>query len=267
MSMNLNENYGDQLFCQEMADEMYRLDLISQTYDFISQRQLSALMVKRGLSCLDIGSGNGSLAEWLTKQDNVTEVIALDRFTHSLEKRLAGVGKLKIVQHDLNNDDFSGEFDIINIRFVLMHLRNRVNILNKISEWLKPGGWLIVSDIIDISPNGLENQLYRKVMLAMWDVLINTIGTDKLWSHSLTTHLHQLHLQNISNEIFLPSINKNSPMAKFWYLTWRAMHERLIKMSDLNEATLASAEMQLADGDMITLSPGMMTCIGQKKSL
>jgi hypothetical protein len=104
-------------------------------------------------------------------------------------------------------------------------------------------------------------------MLAMWEVLINTIGTDKFWSHSLTTHFQRLNLQNISNEIFLPSINKNSSMAKFWYLTWRAMHARLIEMSDINEATLASAEMQLADGVMITLSPGMMTCIGQKKSL
>lgn len=264
MNTKLNENYGDKIFCQEMADEMYRLELVSKTYDFISQRQISSLITQPGTRCLDIGSGSGSMAEWLSKQANVKEVTALDRFVHLLESKLSVSEKLHIVQHDLNDDDYSGEFDVINIRFVLMHLRDRQSLLKKISKWLKPGGWLIVSDIIDISPAEVDDPLYRKIMSTMWQVLINSIGTDKNWSHQLNSQFQSLGLKNITNEIYLPPISKGSPMAEFWYLTWRAMHDRLLEMSDLDDRTLTDAENRLIQGKMVALSPGMMTCMGQK---
>lgn len=262
--MKLNENYGDKIFCQEMADEMYRLDLVSKTYDFISQRQISALITQPGTRCLDIGSGSGSMAEWLSIQPNVKEVIALDRFVHLLETRLPVTDKLQIVQHDLNDDDYFGEFDLINVRFVLMHLRDREHLLKKISTWLKPGGWLIVSDIIQVSLQEVDDPLYRKVMSAMWQALINSIGTDKYWSHELNSQFQSLGLKNITIEAYMPPVSKGSPMAEFWCLTWRAMHDRLLEISDLDDRTLTEAENRLIQGSMIALSPGMMTCIGQK---
>lgn len=265
MGTKLNENYGDKIFCQEMDDEMHRLELVSETYDFISQHQISALITQPDMRCLDIGSGSGSMAEWLSKQPNVKEVVALDRFTHLLEARLPVSEKLHIVQHDLNDDNYFGEFDLINIRFVLMHLRDRANLLKKISAWLKPGGWLVVSDIIAISPDEVDDHLYRKIMSAMWLVLNNSIGTDKYWSHELKSQFQSLGLSNITNEVYLPAVSKGSPMAEFWCLTWRAMHERLLEMSDLDDQTLTDAENSLIQGEMLALSPGMMVCIGQKQ--
>ncbi|WP_019211974.1 class I SAM-dependent methyltransferase [Yersinia massiliensis] len=262
--MSQDENYGDTLFCQEIADEMYRLELVSKTYDFISQRQISTLITQPDMRCLDIGSGTGSMAKWLSEQPKVKEVVALDRFVNLLEKKLTISEKLHIVQHDLNSDDYTGEFDLINIRFVLMHLRDREKILNKISSWLKPSGWLIVSDVIDLSPEEVDDPLYRKIMSTMWQVLIDSIGTDKNWSHKLNLQFQYLGYRNITNEVYLPPISKDSPMAEFWCLTWRAMHDRLLEMSDLDERTLTDAENRLIQGEMVALSPGMMTCIGQK---
>lgn len=264
MNSKLNENYGDNIFCQEQADEMYRLQLVAETYDFISQRQLSALLTHPDLRCLDIGSGSGSIAEWLTKQSNVKEVVALDRFTHLLEERIGGLDKLQIVQHDLNNDDFTGNFDIINIRFVLMHLRNRNDILKKVITWLNPGGWIVVSDIFDFPQNELNDPLYQKIMSTMWQVLIRTIGTDRNWSITINSKLKSFGLRNINNEVYLPNVSKGSPMAEFWSLTWHAMRAPLLEMSDLSESILADAENRLRQGDMVALSPGIMTCIGQK---
>lgn len=265
MNTERNENYGDKIFCQEMADEMYRLELVSKTYDFISQRQISALLTQPSMRCLDIGAGSGSIVDWLSKQPNVKEIIALDRFIGLLETKLPVSEKLQIVQFDLNDDkDDLGEFDLINVRFVLMHLRDRKNILKKISRWLKPNGWLVVSDIIDISPETVDDPLYRKVMSVMWQVLINSIGTDKNWSQTLNAQFQSLGFKNLTNEVYLPPVSEGSPMAEFWYLTWRAMHDRLLEMSDLDELTLTRAENQLIQGKMVALSPGMMTCIGQK---
>lgn len=264
MNKIIKEAYGDNLFCQEIDDEMHRLDLVSQAYDFMTRRQLASVMYKSDLQCLDIGSGNGSVALWLTQQDRVSEVTALDRFTHALKVRLNGLEKLRIIESDLNDDNFSGQFDIINVRFVLMHLRNRDQILKKITSWLKPGGWLVVSDIIDLSPNRLDDELYRNIMSVMWNVLIETIGTDKNWSLSLSEHYRSLELQNIKQEIYLPPVNEGAPMAEFWALTWRAMHDRLISFGKIEESTLTEVEKKLLRGEILALSPGMMTCTGQK---
>jgi 2-polyprenyl-3-methyl-5-hydroxy-6-metoxy-1,4-benzoquinol methylase len=264
MNAKLNENYGDKIFSQEMADEMNRLTLISETYDFMSQRQISALIAQPGTRCLDIGSGTGSMAEWLSIQPNVKEVVALDRFVHFLEARLSVSERLHIVQHDLNDDDYYGEFDLIHIRFVLMHLRNRENLLKKISTWLKPGGWLVVSDFIHVSLQEVDDPLFLKVISAMWQALINSIGTDKYWSHELNSQFQSLGLKNISTEVYLPSISKGAPMAEFWCLTWRSMRDRLLEISELDDQTLTVAENRLIQDGMNALSPGMMTCIGQK---
>ncbi len=264
MNKTIKEAYGDNLFCQEIDDEMHRLDLVSQTYDFMTRRQLAGVMYKSDLQCLDIGSGNGSVALWLTQQDSVSEVIALDRFTQTLKVRLNGLKKLRIIESDLNDNNFSGQFDIINVRFVLMHLRNRNQILKKIISWLKPGGWLVVSDIIDISPECLDDEHYRKIMSVMWKVLIETLGTDKNWSVSLSEHYRSLGLQNIKQEIYLPPVNEGAPMAEFWALTWRAMHDRLISYGEVEESILTDVEKKLLRGEILALSPGMMTCTGQK---
>ncbi|TQI80519.1 methyltransferase family protein [Serratia fonticola] len=262
--MKLNENYGDRIFCHEMADEMHRLTLISNAYDFISQRQISALITQPGTRCLDIGSGTGSIAEWLSMQPNVQEVVALDRFVHLLERRLTVSQRLQIVQHDLNDDDYYGEFDLIHIRFVLMHLRNREDLLKKISKWLKPGGWLVVSDSIHISLQEIDDPLFQKVMSTMWQALINSIGSDEYWSHELQSQFQSLGLKNISVEAYLPSVGKGTPMAEFWCLTWQAMRDRMLETGDLDDKTLKAAEKRLMQEGMIALSSGMMTCIGQK---
>lgn len=263
--MSPTENYGDEVFCQEMADEMYRLELVSKTYDFVSQRQIKSLNLKENCRCLDIGSGSGSMAAWLAKQPGISEVIALDRYVSLLKTRLQTSSRLKIIQLDINDDDNSlDQFDFINVRFVFMHLRQRAELLKKIAGWVKPGGWLVVSDIIDISPEQADDPLYHKVMSTMWNVLIETIGTDKNWSHSLNNRFKTLGFTDIQSEVYLPSVGKGSLMAEFWYLTWKQIHDRLIEMGDLDDETLTKAEKALIHGDVVALSPGMFTCIGRK---
>lgn len=259
------ENYG-KVFNLNKVDEMYRIDLVSQTYDFISRQQLKSLNLNKDARCVDIGAGTGSMALWLSDQPEYAngEIIAMDRFVKMLKKRVVPSHNLKIIQHDITNNEYFGQFDLVNIRFVLMHLKDRVEILNKISSWVKPGGWLVVSDIIDLTTKQSDNPLYKSVMTTMWDTLIKTIGTDKDWCHTLISQFKSLGFNNIKNEVYLPPISKNSPMSEFWYLTWKDLHKSLIEVGNLEPDILEQAENDLINGEVTALSPGMYTCMGQK---
>ncbi|MCD8029555.1 MAG: class I SAM-dependent methyltransferase [Bacteroides sp.] len=266
--MNSNTTYGDEIFCQDRTDEMYRLELVSKTYDFISQQQLNSLPLPSDARCIDIGSGTGSIVAWLSQHPGLKdgEIVAMDQYVNLLKERLPESDNIKIIQHDITCDDPSlvGQFDLVNIRFVLMHLRERAEILKRITSWVKPGGWLVISDIIDLTPPEMEDHLYQYIMSVMWDVLINFLGTDKNWSRSLQSRFKELGLQHIRSEIYLPPISKGAPMSEFWYLTWQEMRDHLIGAGRLTPAVLEQAQKALLNGEAGTLSPGMLTCIGQK---
>ncbi|MCC8142996.1 MAG: hypothetical protein LUD02_08865 [Tannerellaceae bacterium] len=98
----------------------------------------------------------------------------------------------------------------------------------------------------------------------MWDVLIHTISTDKNWSHSLSARFESLGYENIRKEIYYPAISQGLPMSEFWYLTWKEIQERLIEVGKLQPDVLEKAGKALLYGKVSDISPGMLTCIGQK---
>src|ERR1700760_3480307 len=49
---------------------------------------------------------------------------------------------LDIRSHDLP----PGEFDLVHARLVLEHLPDRTNILRKLAQKLRPGGWIVIED-------------------------------------------------------------------------------------------------------------------------
>lgn len=214
----MKENYGQRVFRQDTLEEMHRLELVSKTYDFLTEKQLSQIITRPGMRCLDIGSGSGSMVKWMSEQPNVSEVVAVDHLVDLLEEIFIHSDKVKIIKHDINEVMDIDKFDVINIRFVLMHLRDRKRILKDISKLLKKGGWLVVSDIT-VPLEDPEEPLFHQVMSVMWDVLIDSIGTDIHWSKSLKSQFNSLGMVNIKEEVFFPPISGDAPMSEFWYLT------------------------------------------------
>lgn len=260
----MKEKYGQHVFRQDNIKEIHRLELVSKTYDFFSKRQLSKIISRPGMRCLDIGSGSGSMVEWMAEQPNVCEVVAVDHLVELLKEKFIDSDKIKVIQHDINEVLDIEKFDVITVRFVLMHLRERKRILKEISKLLKPGGWLVVSDIIAPSEDP-EEPLFHQLMSVMWGVLNNSIGTDVNWSRSLKSQFKLLGINNIKEEVFFPPISGDAPMSEFWYLTLNDLRNYILQGSILEEHVLDEVLTKLKNGELITLSPGMLTCIGQSR--
>jgi trans-aconitate methyltransferase len=259
------ESYGDNLFNQDRHEEAERLRQLALAFDAPTCMRLKMQLPSRGARCLDVGAGTGRVSIWLARQPELVEgeVVALDRDVRLLEQIEDVLPNLRIVQRDITIDDDSlGLFDVVHARFVLMHLRDRIALLSRLASWLKPGGWLVLSDYIDHSAPQASFAPYREVMDAMWVSLKQSIGTEIEWAHSLPHRLRDAGLQDIGSEVYMPSVDSRSPAAAFWRLTWRQMRERLLAVGTVDADVLRQAEDALIRDDFFEFSPGMLTAWG-----
>ncbi|MBS0265135.1 MAG: class I SAM-dependent methyltransferase [Planctomycetes bacterium] len=135
-------------FASQTADalERERLTALETVLDPRSTRQLAALGVSSGWSCLDVGAGGGSLTRWLAERVGPTgRVVAVDldpRFLMSLDLPHVEVRRLDVTRDSLEES----RFDLVHCRFLLAHLPEPLAVINRLKSALKVGGWLMIEE-------------------------------------------------------------------------------------------------------------------------
>src|SRR5580704_5981809 len=119
---------------------------LESTFDPSTIRYLSGVGVTDGWVCWEIGAGAGSIARWLAERVGPTgSVLATDidpRFIPASQ-----MGQLEVVRHDVTTDAIpAARYDLIHARLVLSHLPQRLDALVRLSQALRPGGWLVIED-------------------------------------------------------------------------------------------------------------------------
>jgi SAM-dependent methyltransferase len=122
------------------------LSLLQGLLDPLTVRRLEGVGVRPGWRALEVGAGRGSIASWLA--DRVGEgvrVVATDIDTALLEEH--GDDRIEVLRHDVLVDDFaSGSFDLVHCRALLVHLCDPDRALERMADWLKPGGVLVAEE-------------------------------------------------------------------------------------------------------------------------
>ena len=102
--------------------ELNRLRILEGVFDPATIRHLEVLRVTEGWNCLDVGTGAGSVAQWLAAcVGSKGKVVATDidpRFVRRLS-----VPNLEISQPDILKDDLeTSQYELVHCRALLMHL-------------------------------------------------------------------------------------------------------------------------------------------------
>ncbi len=123
--------------------------------DLNKTRDLEAVSLRQTLSnidftsCLEVGCGTGKNTEWLAA--NAKEVVAIDLSEEMLNKARDKTykGSVSFLQFDMNETwDFTNrQFDVVVFSLVLEHIKDIDNIFNKVSEKIKPGGYLYIGEL------------------------------------------------------------------------------------------------------------------------
>ncbi|MCP4657105.1 MAG: methyltransferase domain-containing protein [bacterium] len=193
------------LLDQEWEEARQRLSLQEQVLDPATIGYLERIGVAEGWHCLEIGGGGGSIAAWLClRVGSAGRVVATDlkpRFLKALE-----FPQLEVLEHDIVTDDLeSGAFDLVHLREVLIHIPEREAVLRKLTQAVKPGGWLLAEET-DVSTDSPEptspepmRQLYRKVVEAIYSFLGDR-GLDLTFGARLFGFLRSLDLEHLHAE-------------------------------------------------------------------
>lgn len=101
--------------------------------------------VEDGMSILDLGCGWGSLTLWLAEHFPAARITAVSNSKSQREFILGrcaarGIGRVEVLQSDVNHFDPGRRFDRVISIEMFEHVRNWTLLLNRVRDWLEPGG-------------------------------------------------------------------------------------------------------------------------------
>ncbi len=185
--------------------ERKRLQLLREVMDPITHRHLKRLELRPGWRCLDVGAGDGSIAEWMVDRVKPEgRVVATDIDPRFLED-VSGP-HLEVRQHDVLEDELEHEsYDLVHCRTLLMHLNDPEAALEKMVRALKPGGWLLAEET-DYRSFGAADPDHRlstgfdRILGQMFDLLLQAGVTDAFYGRRLRGVVEEYPWRSLGNE-------------------------------------------------------------------
>lgn len=241
--------------------ERERLAGIESLWDAGTIRQMEALGVGQGWTCLEVGGGGGAVVEWLCRRAD--RVVATDLDTRFLE--VIEAPNLDVRRHDIAADELPDErFDLVHARLVLEHLPGRDSALERMASLVAPGGWLLIEDY-DWSSYGVEprSELGERAAEAVLSFMEEVAGFDRSYGRRLVGELRRVGLQEVEAEGRLRLIDPRSPGADFYRLSLAALRDPLAEQGRLAAQDTDAVLAMLEDRDATIISPVMVAARGR----
>ena len=193
-----------------------QVDYLSTVFDPITTGFLADLDVRRGARCLELGAGSGSIARWLAEQVGPQgQVVAVDKDIEQLELP----PQVEVHRHDIRDGlPVDGPFDLIHARLLLLHLPDRLRVLQELVDVLAPGGWLVLGDSPDrpqevlAAPRPADAELAdRLVHIAL--VCGEAAGLSLQWAYDAEREMVAAGLEDIRGSEYSPLMRGGDPCA------------------------------------------------------
>ena len=258
------ELYGDALFAHDHDLEAVRLDAMARMHDPATRARLSAI-VRPGMRCLDVGAGLGRISGWLAEHAAPGEVTALDKDIHLLNALPDVFPTVQVIAADITDESLDfGKFDLVHSRMLLMHLRERVEIFTKLTDWVAPGGWIVLADGVESTMTSAPESPFRKLMERHWRTLERSIGTDRAWALRYPELLREAGFVDIGVEMYQPPITSTSPAGRFWSLNFGHLRDRILADGLIDEELFEAGVNAMHEPGFADLSMGLVTAWARK---
>ena len=248
------------------AVEYKRLDLMSKILDPWTRDYLIGLGAGEGWHCLELGGGNGSIAEWLAAKVGASgTVTAIDINPVLLE--LLPAQNLSVRQMDLRTVELGSEsYDLVTCRALLHQIGEYApQVLVRMAEAVKPGGWLMIQEPdFHLAPT-TEPEVWART----WEGLIewgHASGVDWLIGRKLPSMVAALGIGHPQAKTDVQNIRGRDRGALYFQLFFAEVRDRLIAGGHLDAATIDAATALLDDPDYWTQC-WMMTAVWVRKPL
>ena len=151
-----------------------RFATLATLYDEVTRRHLDRFGIGAGWNCLEVGAGGGSVAGFMSERVGPAgHVVATDINIDWMAGSLPANVELR--RHDIGIDPLPERaFDIVHARAVLTFVPERQSALTRMVAALKPGGWLLVEELVPPVTEALDHptnptsRLREKAVTQLW---------------------------------------------------------------------------------------------------
>ncbi len=257
----MSERYGTHE--TEVDIERERLGMLAAVRDPRTFAALSHVGVTSGMQVLEVGAGSGSVSAWLSgKVGPDGQVLSIDI---DLQFHAQMPGNVIVQELDIENDPLpSEEFDIVHARAVLQHVSTREEVIPKLADALKPGGWLVLEEgqFLGFGEQGLAEP-YKTIHQIMasgsqneWhDPNFGLQILDRMRTNGLTE-------LDVSGDVW--AMRPGEPSGEWWFLALERAMPRLIEAGVMDKNDEKKVLNQVREPGFVMLSPVSMITIGRK---
>lgn len=183
---------------------------LSALYDEVTCRHLDRFGIHAGGRCLEVGAGGGSIARVMSERVGPAgQVVATDINTDWIAGSMPANVELR--RHDIGADPLpEAAFDVIHVRAVLTFVPEQRTALQRMATALKPGGWLLVEELVPPvtdswgRPDDPDVALARKARRAIME-MVRRGGGDLSFVQDLPAYLAAAGLTDFGAEgYFVP---------------------------------------------------------------
>ena len=196
-------------FDNAAAEAPSRFGVLEARYDPATRARLTETGVGPGWWCLEVGAGAGSIGLWLSDAVGADgHVLVTDIAPERIDPALPARGNVTVLRHDITAESLpTGEFDLIHARLVLIHLRERLEVLARLVDALAPGGWLLLDEfdcawtpVLATSAPG-QAELFDDVHARLMG-LLTAAGADIGWGRAVYRALNDAGLDDVTATTF-----------------------------------------------------------------
>ncbi|MFJ5303830.1 class I SAM-dependent methyltransferase [Streptomyces sp. NPDC088350] len=181
-----------------------RFSVLESRYDIASRNALERTGIGPGWRCLEIGGGGGSLGDWLGERVGPEGAVTVTDIEPARAASRPWAAHVRLLRHDITRDPLPGDgFDLVHARLVLLHLPERLRVLELLAGALRPGGWLVVEEFdcgwtpVLAAPDDSAALLFERVHGALM-TLLEKAGAEPLWGRHVVRAMLRAGLTEVT---------------------------------------------------------------------
>ncbi len=246
-----------------LRGERQRLALMSELLDPTEREQILRLGLQPGWRCLEVGCGNGSIAQWLAAQVGPSgHVVASDLEISCIarpESPCLEVRQLDIVQGPVEQ----AHYDLVVTRALLHHLPSPRQALQRMMSALSPGGILLVTEPDMLPATAAEPESLRKFWQG-WFRWAEASGIDYFVGGKIAPLMDSLGLSDVAAEGRAVQFNGGSAWAVYWLETMRELRAKLAESGHISDDLFAEFYLHFQDPHYWTSTINFVAAWGRK---
>ena len=249
--------------------EFERLKFIEEALDEKTKEVIQTSGITSGWKCLELGPGAGSILGWMSDLVGAQgKVIGIDKNTKYLET--INAKQVEKVEGDILELELeSSSFDLVHARYVLIHLTESEKVIRKLTEWVKPGGVIILEEPDFTAARVLDDTLsegkaQQRVNQAINKMFID-LGLDPSFGRKLPLILQRNGVVNENVVAEQHLCCGNSKIAKMMSYSATTLKDKYINTQKASEQDVQTYIENSANEDFWAVYYATISVVGRKK--